>query len=111
MMTGGEIAVVASLTTAVGAIVVGVMKIIATATNGKKTSVPPVSHGPCNEAVDRLTDAIRDDMKERKAERREEMQEAREFRLAFERWTARQDGESNVRRGRAITGEMPVVGG
>jgi hypothetical protein len=86
-----------------GAVVIGVLKIIAGQTAAKtalkKTSEPPpsrgVDHGPCNDSVDRLTEAMH-----------EEIQEQREFRKLFEVWMARQEGYA---KGLAATGEFPVA--
>jgi len=70
--------------------------VIARQANGKKTSVNPprVDHGPCNDAVDRLSTIIEKDVDEQ-----------REFRLAFERWMAREEGR---RDGLRQTGEHQI---
>lgn len=110
-MTGFEISVLCTLIATCGGVVIGVMKIIGGQTNTrnalaaadrKKASDPPsrVDHGPCNEAVDRLTDALH-----------EEIREQQKFRKLFEVWMARQEGYARglaaVNRG---TGEFPVAG-
>jgi hypothetical protein len=51
-----------------------------------------VNHGPCNEAVDNLTDAIREDSRDRKSMHGEEIREQQAFRRAFENWMAREEG-------------------
>jgi hypothetical protein len=77
------------------------------AENLKKSEAPPspVDHGPCNKAVDDLTEAIRDEIRDRRQIHNEEIREQQAFRIAFERWSA---AESEYRRGRAVTGEFPV---
>lgn len=106
-MTGFEISVLCTLIATCGGVVIGVMKIIGgqtaskVALNKKPSDPPPrVDHGPCNDSVDRLTDALH-----------EEIEEQREFRKLFEVWMARQEGYAKglaaVNRG---TGEFPVAG-
>lgn len=95
-MTGMEIAQFATLVTAAGGILVAMMKIIGAQTLAakelaKKPSTPPPpangTHGPCNEAVDRLTDALH-----------EEIEEQRAFRRSFETWMAREEGRRDAMR-------------
>lgn len=60
----------------------------------------PVNHGPCNEAVDRLTDAIREDVKDRRSLHAEEIKEQRALREDFRGWMRYEEGrhESELRR-------------
>jgi len=71
--------------------------VISRQSNGKKDKAsvpPPPNHGPCNDAVDRLSTIIEKDVDEQ-----------REFRLAFERWMAHEEGR---RDGLRQTGEHPI---
>ena len=109
-MTGAEITAVSLITTAVGGLVIGVMKAMASilGNGSKKRSVPPpTDHGPCNEAVDELAEAIREDMRERRDQHRDEMRASTEFREAFLRYIAREEGR---REAMGRTGEYPVAG-
>jgi len=102
-MTGFEIATLTTLIATGGGLLVGVMKIVAgqnaaKSVLAKKPSDPPpprVDHGPCNHSVDRLTEAMH-----------EEIQEQRQFRKLFEVWMARQEG---YQKGLAATGDFPVA--
>jgi len=119
-MTGFEISVLCTVIATFGTVAIGVLKVFGGQTAaklslGKKPSDPPprVDHGPCNEAVDELTEAIREDMalrrehhREDREQRREEMRAATEFREAFLRYVSREEG----RREGARTGEFPVQG-
>jgi len=69
---------------------------------------PAINHGPCNEAVNSLADTIREDAKDRKAEHTEEIKEQQAFRLAFEKYLAKEDGRREAQQGRQATGEHPV---
>lgn len=73
--------------------------------SGKKTSVPPVDHGPCREAVRELTVGIYPLTEAMQ----ENIREQREFRGMFERWLAREEGRREAQNNMARTGEFPVV--
>lgn len=92
-MSGAEIAVIAPLAVATLGSAVAMFRMMS---NGKKKNSvpPPADHGPCNEAVDRLCVVVE-----------KNVDEQRSFRLAFERWMAREEGR---REGLARTGEFPV---
>lgn len=65
------------------------------------------NHGPCNVAVDNLTDVIKDDAKDRRSLHDEDLKEQQAFRLAFEKWMAE---EAGYRRGLRDTSEHPAAG-
>lgn len=72
--------------------------IIARQGSSKKTSVPPSKDcAPCNEAVEKLTTTMDENVKEQRA-----------FRELFVKWMAREEG---YRAGLRETGEHPLPGG
>lgn len=102
-MTGTEIVALTTLIGTCGGLLLGMWRVVATQAsasramvvdNAKRRSDPPQDHGPCNASVDRLTDALHEEIKEQQA-----------FRLSFEKWMAAEDG---YRRGLRATGEFPV---
>ena len=78
--------------------------------NGRKNSdrPPAPNHGPCNEAVERLTESIQADAKDRKAEHTEEIKEQRALREDFRGWMKYEEGRREAQSDLRRTGEIAI---
>jgi hypothetical protein len=71
----------------------------------------PTNHGPCNEAVASLTETIREDAKDRKAEHTEELKEQRALREDFRGWMRYEEGRREAQQDLRRTAEIPIPHG
>ena len=103
-MTAVEWTGLATLVATCGGMMLGMWRIVASQNTAaklllaenKKNSVPPTNHGPCNDAVNKLTEAMHAEITEQQA-----------FRRSFDTWLAYEKGRRDELR---ATGDHPSAG-